>query len=174
MLESSVRQYLDVCSFNQLNAVASLCPRLETVSFKDRYIERGYIELTPYQVGALFENQLQQVKYIVDYCAVPLQLIISLKQVEEIFFSYVSSDYCRAILTTIGKQLIKIEFYHCEDMDLGCLLPCTNLEVLTIGKLCTVDASVSIQNRILLPKLKKLNIDHRLNGWSYLIPLGLV
>ena len=75
MLDSSVRQYVDVCSSNQLNAVASLCPRLKTVSFKDRYIERGDIELSPQQVASLFDNQFQQVIIYITVVPLPYKLI---------------------------------------------------------------------------------------------------
>ena len=61
MLDSSVRQYVDVCSSKQLTAIASLCPRLKSISFKDRYIERDDVELSPVDVESLFATNFQQV-----------------------------------------------------------------------------------------------------------------
>ena len=62
-----------------------------------------------------------------------------------------------AVLSNIGLQLLQLELQDCQHVDLSTLESMTQLEVLVIGRGCTIKAPQSLHGENFLPNLKKLS-----------------
>ena len=85
-------------------------------------------------------------------------------QVQSVKFKTVSSSYCLAVLSSIGHQLLQVQFEECKEIDLSQLASCGRLEELEIDWKCSVMSllsstpihSIQSLGDTFLPRLKKL------------------
>ena len=93
-------------------------------------------------------------------------IFVLLLQVETVSFSDVPSDYCQAILASLGPQLVRLDFNNCQDIELGILEPCAGLEELKIGSTCSLKLTTPPERPLILPRLQSLDISCCVSPWS--------
>ena len=83
--------------------------------------------------------------------------VVFSRQVKTVQFILVSSSYSRAVLASIGGQLLKLHYRSCKNIDLSQLVPCDRLKELEFN--CYTSFNETIDTPIIqpfLPKLKNL------------------
>ena len=83
-------------------------------------------------------------------------LVVFVWQMEIVEIMRVSFPYCRALLASIGGQLLQLT-YFCQNIDLSQLVPCDQLENLKIEWFCSINQSMATPIiQPFLPNLKNL------------------
>ena len=85
-------------------------------------------------------------------------------------FDHSSTEYRRAVIASLGGQLLSVKYKYCSGLDWAEMVSCNRLQELEIES-CTDDkptSSMPINAKTFLPRLRKFIIDVCLGEWSRL------
>ena len=77
------------------------------------------------------------------------------------FDHWCSPESRRAVLASLGDQLLSVKYHHCKSIDLAELVPCIGLRVLEIesGDVKPTSSTTLIDADTFLPQLRKFSVD---------------